>query len=102
MKIDRWDPKQDGPLTQERLQAKLQALGYEITRYVYPPGTYFAPHSHSEDKIDAVLSGQFRITMAGQSVILGPGDSIHVPQGIEHSAEVVGKESVVSLDAVKV
>lgn len=101
MKVDRWDSKQDGPLTEPRLRAKLEALGYEVARYVYPPGTSFPPHTHNEDKIDAVLSGQFRISMAGQSVILGSGDSIHVPKGIEHSAEVVGDESVVSLDAVK-
>ena len=101
MKVDRWDSKQDGQLTEQRLQAKLEALGYEVTRYLYPPGTYFSLHTHSEDKIDAVLSGQFRISMAGQSVILGPGDSIHVPKGVEHSAEVVGNDAVVSLDAVK-
>ena len=49
----------------------------------------------------AVLAGQFRITMGGKSVVLGPGDAVEVPRGAEHSAEVIGDETVVSLDAVE-
>jgi quercetin dioxygenase-like cupin family protein len=48
-----------------------------------------------------VLSGNFRITMDDDSAVLKPGDFIHVPAGAVHSAEVVGSESVVSLDAIK-
>lgn len=35
------------------------------------------------------------------SVTLVAGDCLHVPKGMLHSAEVVGDESVISLDAVK-
>ncbi len=51
--------------------------------------------------MDAVLSGQFRISMGGGSVVLGPGDAVHVPRGVEHSAKVVSDETGVSLDGVK-
>ncbi len=53
------------------------------------------------DKIDAVLSGRFRLTLEGEAVVLEPGDSIEVPRGAVHSAEVVGDEPVVSLDAIR-
>jgi mannose-6-phosphate isomerase-like protein (cupin superfamily) len=53
------------------------------------------------DKMDAVLSGRFRMTMEGQEVILEKGDCLAVPRGTVHSAEVVGQEPVVSLDAIK-
>lgn len=53
------------------------------------------------DKIDGVLSGRFRIAIGGESVILEAGDFIRVPRGAVHSAEVVGGESVVSLDAIR-
>jgi quercetin dioxygenase-like cupin family protein len=53
------------------------------------------------DKIDAVVSGRFRLTLEGESVVLEAGDSIEVPRGAVHSAEVVGDEPVVSLDAVR-
>lgn len=32
-------------------------------------------------------------------VILEPGDMLHVPKGMEHSAETVGRETVTFVDA---
>ncbi|MFQ5458900.1 MAG: cupin domain-containing protein, partial [Myxococcota bacterium] len=46
-------------------------------------------------------SGRFRMTMNGASVVLGAGDCLAVPRGTVHSAEVVGDEPVVSLDAIR-
>jgi quercetin dioxygenase-like cupin family protein len=99
--ITRWDEATDGPLSDAAMRYRLEALGYRVSRYVYPPGTVFPPHDHPADKIDAVLSGHFRMTVAGQSVVLEAGDMLPVPAGAVHRAEVVGDEPVVSLDAVK-
>ena len=98
---EHWDTKKDGALSAEKMRAKLEAMGYSVSRYTYPPGTYFAPHTHQVDKIDGVLSGRFKMTMGDQSVILEAGDTLAVPKGAVHSAEVVGNEPVVSLDAIK-
>ena len=92
---------EDGTPTEAALRRKLEQLGYTVNRYFYPEGTYFAPHSHTSDKIDAVVSGSFRITMGGESVVLGPGEYVFVPKGIEHEAEVVGEGAVLSLDGVR-
>ena len=100
MAVEHWDPEHEGPLSEQALRRKLEARGYEVHRYVYPPGTVFPAHTHGIDKIDAVLSGRFRMRMQGQSVILQAGDCLAVPRGMVHSAEVVGDEAVVSLDAV--
>ncbi|HET7442756.1 MAG TPA: cupin domain-containing protein [Terriglobales bacterium] len=101
MKVERWDPEDDETLSEQTLRRKLEKLGYRVNRYVYSVGTRFPVHSHEVDKMDAVLSGEFRITINGESVVLGPGDAIEVPHGVEHSAEVVGDRSVVSLDGEK-
>ena len=99
--VRRWDISTDGVLTESSLRKKLQSKGYSVNRYTYGPGTFFGDHSHNESKIDAVLSGTFRMGMYGQFADLGPGDWIEVPAGATHSAEVIGDESVVSLDAVR-
>jgi quercetin dioxygenase-like cupin family protein len=99
--VERWDVEFDGPLSESALRRKLERLGYRVSRYVYPPGTSFSPHTHDVEKMDAVLAGRFHITIQGEEVVLGPGDAILVPPGVAHSAEVVGNESVISLDAVK-
>jgi len=101
MDVLRWVASTDGPLSEAALARKLEKLGYAVNSYVYSPGTYFAPHTHGVDKMDAVVSGRFRITMGADSVVLGPGEAIAVPAGTEHSAEVVVAEPVVSLDGIR-
>ena len=101
MNLMHWDEAEDGPLTEVAMRKKLQDMGYSVSRYIYPPGTFFSPHTHGVDKIDGVLAGRFRMEMEGGAVVLEAGDMLEVPRGVVHSAEVVGNASVVSLDAVK-
>lgn len=101
MKVEHWRPDVDGPLSEHAMRRKLEQRGYCVTRYTYSPGTSFPEHTHSIDKIDAVLAGRFRMSMHGQAVILEPGDCLAVPRGTPHAAEVVGEEPVVSLDATR-
>lgn len=99
--VEPWDEKRDGPLSEAALRKKLEARGYRVSRYVYPPGTVFPDHTHGIDKIDAVVSGRFRMTLGRDAAVLEAGDCLAVPRGAVHSAEVVGDESVVSLDATR-
>jgi quercetin dioxygenase-like cupin family protein len=101
MKLYQWNPDADGPLSEAALVNKLEILGYTCTRYTYPAGTCFPDHDHAVDKIDAVLQGSFKITMYGKSIILTPGCYVMVPKNTIHSAEVIGDEAVISIDAVK-
>lgn len=101
MGVERWEEKKEGPLSEKALREKLEKRGYHVSRYTYPPGTRFPDHRHDVDKIDAVLSGRFRMKMGGRAVILEAGDCLSVPRGTLHSAEVVGDEPVISLDAIK-
>jgi quercetin dioxygenase-like cupin family protein len=101
MAVRRWNPSVDGPLTEAALRAKLESMGYHVARCVYDPGTVFPDHTHGVDKIDAVVSGRFRLVVSGHLAVLGPGDWVAVARGSVHSAAVVGDEPVVSLDAVK-
>ena len=99
--LERWDEDRDGPVSEAVLRRRLEQRGYVVSRYTYAPGTTFPDHTHDVDKIDAVVTGRFRIFLEGQDVVLEPGDAVAVPRGAVHSAEVIGNESVVSLDAVK-
>jgi quercetin dioxygenase-like cupin family protein len=102
MAVRRWNQAVDGPFSEAALRAKLEALGYRVARYRYDPGTVFPDHTHGVDKIDAVVSGRFRLVVSGHLAMLGPGDWVEVPRGSVHSATVIGDEPVVSLDAIKI
>lgn len=101
MAVQRWNVDSDGPFSESALRDKLAAKGYSVQRYLYPPGTVFPEHTHGVDKIDAVVSGRFELTIEGQPSVLGPGDWIAVPRGVRHAAAVVGDDPVVSLDAIR-
>lgn len=100
MAIHSWNPA-DGPMSETALRAKLESLGYRVARYVYEPGTVFPDHKHDVDKIDAVVSGRFRLVVRGHMKVLGPGEWIVIPRGTTHNAVVMGDEPVISLDAAK-
>jgi quercetin dioxygenase-like cupin family protein len=102
MAVHRWNAALDGPFSEQALRAKLESLGYRVARYVYPPGMTFPNHTHGIDKIDAVVSGRFRLVIGGHVVVLGPGDWVDVPRGVAHNATVHGDEPVVSFDAIKI
>ena len=90
-----------GALSEENIRQRLRDEGYVVSKYLYRAGTYFPMHTHGVDKKDTVLQGNLRIGWEGGSAILQPGDMIEIPAGFLHSAEVVGEETVVSLDATK-
>ena len=101
MSIEHWNPQIDGEFSEQALRQKLEAKGYQVFRYVYPPGTDFPNHTHSINKIDAVVSGKFCLRMKGKEFILKQGDCLSIPRGVVHNAEVIGNEPVVSLDATQ-
>ena len=99
-KVIHWDP-QLGRVSAEAVSRLLRSEGYVVSEYHYAQGTFFPLHRHEEDKKDSVLSGRLRIAWEGGETVLAAGDMIEIPAGVSHSAEVVGAESVVSLDATK-
>jgi|SRR5947207_14162331 len=100
MRIERWDVRRDGPLTQAALQHKLQALGYESSPRIYPAGAIVAPQTDARERIDGVVSGLIKVTIEGESAILTAGDIVFVPRGAARRLEVVGGASALCLDAV--
>lgn len=95
VEVVRW-----GPISEREMRAKMEALGYSAKRWVYSRGTVFETHTHDVDKLDAVVSGHFALTMFGKTFVLEAGDALYVPRGAAHRAEVVGDEPVVSLDGI--
>ena len=61
------------------------------------PGHEPRPHSHPHEQIVYLLSGRARFTVGGEEAIIGPGDMLVVPPGVEHWAETIGDEPVLDL-----
>jgi mannose-6-phosphate isomerase-like protein (cupin superfamily) len=81
------------------LRAALEDAGYQVALQLLAPGTAFAAHCPCEARFEAVFAGRLQVVIAGRVHLLGPGDWIDIPAGVPVTAEVVGEEPVVCLDA---
>jgi quercetin dioxygenase-like cupin family protein len=102
MRIDRWDSRRDGPVTEAALRHKVETIGYQVSRFAWPAGTVVPPHMQDRERVDAVVTGIVKITLDGESAILTPGDMVYVPRGAVRRVEVVGSATAHCLDAVYV
>ena len=99
LRIERWNPAEDGPLTEAALRRKCEFEACSVTRRTYQPGTVLPAETVSADHVEAIISGLLRITIDGISAILAAGDAVFVPRGSMRRVEVVGAMPVVSLEA---
>ena len=74
--------------------AELQVIRAEIE-----PGTDFGLHTHHQEQIICVLAGQLEFTVDGETRIVGPGQVIHAPPGVEHGGRAVSEEPVITIEA---
>jgi quercetin dioxygenase-like cupin family protein len=102
MRIDRWDARRDGPVTEAALRQKVETIGYQVSRFAWPAGTVVPPQTQDKERVDAVVTGIVRITLDGESAILTAGDIVYVPRGAIRRVEVVGSATAHCLDAVYV
>jgi len=100
IRIERWDVRRDGPLSQTALEQKVRALGYEPTLRTYPAGAIAAAQAGATESVEAVVSGLVKITLDGESAILTAGDIIFVPRGCARRLEVVGTSPAYCLETI--
>lgn len=100
MRIDRWDPRRDGPVTEAALRQKVASHGYEVSTFAWPAGTVVPAQAQQEERVDAVVAGVVKITLDGESAILTAGDIVYVPRGAIRRVEVVGVHTAHCIDAV--
>jgi (S)-ureidoglycine aminohydrolase len=86
--------KEDTRVRRQVLEGKTFALEYfEIHASTLEPGKApHPPHTHADqEELMIVKEGQVKITIAGQSKILGPGSIAFAMPGDEHGIENAGK-----------
>ena len=59
------------------------------------PGSGLPEHSHVQEQIVMVLSGEFELTVAGEKRKLTPGGVAVVPSNVRHSGRAITKCQVI-------
>jgi diguanylate cyclase (GGDEF)-like protein len=101
IKLERWNRDQEGELTPDGLIRKLSVWGYDTHPRTYNPGEYAADKRIQLDTIDAIIQGQLKVSLEGESQILNPGDCLFIPKGLVTSAEVIGDKPVICLEGTR-
>lgn len=99
MRIERWDVRRDGPLSEPALRQKITNLGYEPVPRTYPSGTVVAAHCESDECLAGVIQGLVKFVIDGESAILAAGDLVFVPRGAVRRVEVIGTAAGQCLEA---
>jgi mannose-6-phosphate isomerase-like protein (cupin superfamily) len=100
LRIERWDVRRDGALTESALQQKLVGLGFDVAPRTYHAGGNPFTHTDARERIQGVAAGFVRVTLDGESAILSAGDILFVPRGAGRRVEVVGTSAAYCLEGV--
>lgn len=57
--------------------------------YRIPGGTGAKPHSHPNEQVIVVLKGRMRFHLGGEERVVGPGEVVLIPPGIEHGTNAL-------------
>jgi len=99
MRIERWDSRRHGPVTEAALRQKVESCGYQVSTFTWPAGTVVAAETQNCERVDAVVTGILKITLDGESAILTGGDMVYVPRGSVRRVEVIGASTAHCLNA---
>lgn len=75
------------PVEQRAVAADWAVRGFSCQLFVDPPGREWNDFVHPISELVTVLEGQLRLTVAGESLLLAPGDEYFIPRHTRHSVK---------------
>ena len=85
MSMETWIPIVDG------IRRQMLAVTEHMMQIIVQldAGSHLPAHQHPEEQITHMISGRLRFTLNGEVLELGPGESLAIPGGVQHAAEVL-------------
>lgn len=75
--------------------------GLEPFEETFPEGAEIQNHKHPFDEVRMVAEGELLLNVAGNQLLLRPGDRIVIPSNTKHSKKVQGTAECVCICAKK-
>ena len=77
------------PVRREEVARSWRERGYSCDPFIGPPGRGGIVFVHGCNELVTVVEGRLRMTIAGVSTIVDPGDEVFIPKGALHSVQNV-------------
>jgi mannose-6-phosphate isomerase-like protein (cupin superfamily) len=100
-RIERWDVRRDGPLSEASLQRKIESRGFEVSARIYPAALAETTVSDDRESVTAVVRGHVRLTLDGDPELLTDGDVAFIPARTARRLEAAGSAPALCLEAHK-
>jgi quercetin dioxygenase-like cupin family protein len=85
----RWDTVEKEPISPLITRQAIYGETMTLARFEVRKGGTVPNHSHHNEQITTVHGGRVRFLLDGKEVILQPGESLHIPANLPHSAEAL-------------
>jgi quercetin dioxygenase-like cupin family protein len=86
MNLFRWDDVTEERLTEKFSRRYIFGKNVMIARIEMKQGCVVPNHNHEAEQMTTVFSGRMRFLVGGEEIIVGPGETLHIPSFVEHSA----------------
>lgn len=99
MLVSRWQ----APIlpTRQQMALMLESEGLEPQEDLIPANLAVTEHRHPFDEVRIVVSGQLKLDIAGNRLLLRSGDRILIPANTRHTKQADGGEPCICLYAMK-
>ncbi|MGQ0658613.1 MAG: diguanylate cyclase domain-containing protein [Chromatiales bacterium] len=101
LKLEHWDNRVDDALTKHTLLQKIIVRGFDSRMVTYAPSTVLPDRSTEKETVWALLQGELRLIIEGESMAVKPGDCLYIPAGTTYGAEVVSSKDVIGYEGVR-
>lgn len=68
-----------------------------VGRIAFEAGAVTPEHEHANEQFSLVLSGLMEFVVDGNTVMVRPGDVLHLPSGIRHGARAIEPSVVLDM-----
>ena len=75
------------PFSEREVAADWRARGFSCGRFVDPPGRAWNDFVHRTNELVTVAEGRLEMTIAGNKIVVEPGDEVFIPRGARHSVK---------------
>jgi len=75
------------PIDREYVSHSWRDRGYSCEVFIDPPGREWNDFVHSTNELVAVIEGRLRLKVAGEELVVEPGDEAFIPKGARHSVK---------------
>jgi quercetin dioxygenase-like cupin family protein len=84
-----WDKVPEVELSPGLIRQMIHTSRMTILRVQFKKGVAAPVHHHVHEQVTTLASGAMRFNVAGETVLLHPGEMLHLPSGVPHGAEAL-------------